>query len=490
MENKKFEKINKEIKEIKLNMNKKEDDLKNLINNKDDEILKLNNKIIMQENALIRYENEIKKLDNKIENLINSLNEAINKKDIKINLLNNILLNQECQIKEIKENIINNNNVNESIAKNKKYNFVNDILIEVGKTMNELVDVEYTIKLDNTWQNLTSYEIPQEKIINNIRPFFSFFNELYEKFSLSDIMNANQILNILKNTYIDLLKCSLKGELNNLFSEDIMTSKRDILKLIYIPKEFIKQNVNKICIQNNIDSKLTPGNPNEDLENILLESVLSNYNFNFLSLPINKSYYINYDNLNINSSLLCIPIISKIDGALKCNYNKISIQKGPFYSEFYSKPMILNIMSLVNEDLEAEIHEIDEKEIEENNNSNYFDEKIIEIERKDDEKNKYMKVKSIIQANENIQIEIYFPQNLNKQEIENQKIRRILELKTKEAHFQIEIEVKILTLPIKLLLSCNNYKLEYMNNNYYLKTNQLYSKEELIFNIQNYFEEG
>ena len=71
--------------------------------------------------------------------------------------------------------------------------------------------------------------------------------------------------------------------------------------------------------------------------------------------------------------------------------------------------MILNIMSLVNEDLEAEIHEIDEKEIEENNNSNYFDEKIIEIERKDDEKNKYMKVKSIIQANENIQIEIYFP---------------------------------------------------------------------------------
>ena len=170
----KIEKINQEIKELKLNMNKKEDDLKNLINNKDDEIIKLNNKMIMQENLLIRYENEIKKLDNKIEELIKRLNDSINKKDIKINILNNILLNQEYQIKEIKENIINNNDVNESIAKNKKYNFINEILIKVGETMNELVDVEYTIKLDNTWQNLTFYEIPQEKIINNIRPFFLF----------------------------------------------------------------------------------------------------------------------------------------------------------------------------------------------------------------------------------------------------------------------------------------------------------------------------
>ena len=144
-----IEKINQEIKELKLNMNKKEDDLKNLINNKDDEIIKLNNKIIMQENVLIKYENEIKKLDHKIEELIDRLNDKINKKDIKINLLNNILLNQEYQIKEFKEDIISNNNVNESITKNKKYNFINEILIEVGETMNELVDVEHIIKLDN-----------------------------------------------------------------------------------------------------------------------------------------------------------------------------------------------------------------------------------------------------------------------------------------------------------------------------------------------------
>jgi len=248
--------------------------------------------------------------------------------------------------------------------------------------------------------------------------------------------------------------------------------------------------MNKICFQKNLENELISNKSdfNLGLENILLDSLLSNYNLNFLSLPINKSYYINCDNLNINSSLLTIPIISKINGVLKCNYNKISIQKGPFYSEFYSKPMILNIMSLVDEDLEAEIHEIYEKDNKESDNSNHINEKI--FERFDVEEYKYMKVKDIIKANENIPIEIYIPKNINEWEIENQKIRRILELKTRETHFQIEIEVKILTVPFNLLLSCKNFKLEYMNNKYYLKTHQLYSKEEIIFNIQNYFEEG
>jgi len=102
--------------------------------------------------------------------------------------------------------------------------------------MNELVDVEHIIKLDNTWLNLTFYEVPQEKIINNIRPFFSFFNELYEKLSVSDISNVNLIINVLKNTYMDLLKCSLKGEIDNLFLEDIITSKTRYNKINFFSK--------------------------------------------------------------------------------------------------------------------------------------------------------------------------------------------------------------------------------------------------------------
>ena len=229
----------------------------------------------------------------------------------------------------------------------------------------------------------------------------------------------------------------IKGELNNLLSEDIMTSKKDILKLIYSPKEFIEQNMSKITNSKNIENEI-------DIESIKLCNVFKNFtNFNFLSLPINKSHYINFDNLNINSFLLTKPIITKVKGVLKCNYKKISIQKGPFCSELYSKPMILNIISLVDEDLEAEIHEIYNQERKENN-SNNIDEKIKEIERKDDDLNKYMRVQNYIPAKENIQIEIYFPKNVNRREIENQKIRRILELKTKEKHFQIEIEIKIL----------------------------------------------
>jgi len=489
-----IEKINEEIKELKLNMSKKEDDIKNLINSKNDEIIELNNKIIMQENVLIKYENELKKLDNKIEELNNRLNDNINKKDIKINLLNNILFNQEYQIKEIKENIINNNGGNEPIVNNQKYNFINEILIEICKKMNELVGNENIIQLDNIWLNLTSYEIPQNEGINNIRPFFYFFNELYSKISTSGITNFTKILNFLKSTYIDLIKCSLKGELNSLLSEDITTSKKDILKLIYSPKEFIKQNMSIITNSQSIENE----DENEcdsnkiipiDFESVKLSNIFTNFNnFNFLSLPINKSHYINFDNLNINSFLLTKPIITKVKGELKCNYKKISIQKGPFCSELYSKPMILNIMSLVDEDLEAEIHEIYDQESQENNSIN-IDENIKEIERKDDDLNKYMRVQNYIQAKENIQIEIYLPKNVNRKEIENQIIRRILELKTKEDHFQIEIEIKILTVPLKLLLSCKNYKLEYMNDSYYLKTNELFSNEELIFNIQNYFGE-
>ena len=45
--------------------------------------------------------------------------------------------------------------------------------------------------------------------------------------------------------------------------------------------------------------------------------------------------------------------------------------------------------------------------------------------------------------------------------------------------------MKILTVPIELLLSCENYTLEYINENYYLKDYQLFSEEKLVFEIEN-----
>ena len=44
----------------------------------------------------------------------------------------------------------------------------------------------------------------------------------------------------------------------------------------------------------------------------------------------------------------------------------------------------------------------------------------------------------------------------------------------------------ISTVPIELLFSCDNYKLQFKNENYNLETKQLIYKEKLIFNIQKY----
>ena len=62
----------------------------------------------------------------------------------------------------------------------------------------------------------------------------------------------------------------------------------------------------------------------------------------------------------------------------------------------------------------------------------------------------------------------------------------MLKLSTASISCKVEIEMNILTVPIELLFSCDNYRLEYKNENYYLKTEQLFSEEKLIFNIQNY----
>ena len=107
------------------------------------------------------------------------------------------------------------------------------------------------------------------------------------------------------------------------------------------------------------------------------------------------------------------------------------------------------------------------------------------IERKDIDSYKYMKVKNYIQSKEPIQIEIYIPNLITKNKKEIQKIRRILKLTAGDT-CKVEIEMQILTVPIQLLFSCENYELEFKNDSYYLKTNQLLSKEKLTFKIENY----
>lgn len=104
--------------------------------------------------------------------------------------------------------------------------------------------------------------------------------------------------------------------------------------------------------------------------------------------------------------------------------------------------MILNIMSLVDEEIDAKIKEYTEKNNQENENiykndenkenekSDINYEKEIEkniqiIEKKDDEHKKYIKINSNghFKPKESIQIEIYIPKNEDEKK-EFQKIRR------------------------------------------------------------------
>ena len=194
-----------------------------------------------------------------------------------------------------------------------------------------------------------------------------------------------------------------------------------------------------------------------------------------------------------------MPTISKKNGILKCNYNKMSFQKGPFCPEFYSEPIKLKIMSLIDEEIQAEIEEIpdegeddnekdEEIEVTEKEILEDFNEKINVIDRHDIDLYKYMKVKKNFLAKEPIEVEIYIPNLISKDKKEIQKIKRLLKLKAGTSECKIIIEMNIITVPLQILFSCENYQLQYINENFYLKTEQLLSGEIIQFKIQNYIE--
>ena len=84
-------------------MNKKEDDIKNIINEKDTIIEQLNERILNQERRIQNNENEINKLNIKL-NELSQLNEKkLKEKEDKINIINNTIIKKEKEMKnEIK----------------------------------------------------------------------------------------------------------------------------------------------------------------------------------------------------------------------------------------------------------------------------------------------------------------------------------------------------------------------------------------------------
>ena len=239
--------------------------MKNLINEKDNEIKEIESKINKQDNILKNQENNINKLKLKIEGLTKQLNESNNNSNqINYNLynINNSIKKQIDYISYIKENnetkdiIINtidnissklNNNYNKIIS-NKNKDFFNIILFEINHNFNDLLLNEKINKF--SWLNLVLSEIPKNILIISTRIFFIFFNKLYSNINIISDKLKKELSYILKDLYLELIKYTLTGEINNLLSEDINSSNKNIIKFIKSPNEFILKKINE---NNNIN---------------------------------------------------------------------------------------------------------------------------------------------------------------------------------------------------------------------------------------------
>ena len=152
-----IEKINQEIEELKLSINKKEDDLKNLLNEKDIIIKELKAKINVHESIIKNNEKEIKKLNTQIQELINKYNNEFKENDKKMNSLKSDVKNI------IKEEILSQRKID-------KYNYLKKFFLFSERISKEFDDLE---SLEKNYGFLSSIGIkllvPKEK--NKIEGF-------------------------------------------------------------------------------------------------------------------------------------------------------------------------------------------------------------------------------------------------------------------------------------------------------------------------------
>jgi chromosome segregation ATPase len=142
--------INK-IKLLNANINKKEDDIKNIINEKDDIIQKINNRLLSQEKELIKSKNEIKNLNE----LVGKINKENKKKDKILQNMKDKLLEQEKIINEYKNKINGlDNKIIEMKNSQNDYKALNDQIPRKIEKQENNIDGTFHIKQNNINQNL------------------------------------------------------------------------------------------------------------------------------------------------------------------------------------------------------------------------------------------------------------------------------------------------------------------------------------------------
>ena len=148
---------------------------------------------------------------------------------------------------------------------NKNNPFCDEISEEVRQKIEDIIKSEKGEELDNCWLNLILENIPNEVKITNIRLFYLFFNNLFEKLNANKLLKE-KIQDILKNYYFDLINYALDGRIHEILKNDIEKSDNSILKLIDSPKKHIKE---LILNEYRIKAKNMVINKFQDLDNIL-----------------------------------------------------------------------------------------------------------------------------------------------------------------------------------------------------------------------------
>ena len=115
-----------------------------------------------------------------------------------------------------------------------------EISEDVKQKIEEKIKNEKGEELDNSWMNLILENIPNEIKINNIRLFYTFFNNLFENLYANELLKET-IQNILKNYYFELIDYCLDGKIYEILKSDITQADNSILKLIESPKKHIKK---------------------------------------------------------------------------------------------------------------------------------------------------------------------------------------------------------------------------------------------------------
>ena len=228
---KNIEKINnqiadlyKEIKALNLKLNKKEDEIKDIITEKDNIIEEIENKLIMQENIIKNNKNEITKLNKIIEEIDNKYNYEINDKE------NNLIM---------PENLINNNK-NRITNLNKRTEEINNKLItEINDKENKIIIQENIIK--NNKNEIAKLNKRIEEIDNK---FKSEINDKEKKINKNkeEMKNINNnLLKEIENKYKELNKIS--SDLNDKLSNNYKSEKY-LYKNILSEKEKIESSEN------------------------------------------------------------------------------------------------------------------------------------------------------------------------------------------------------------------------------------------------------